>query len=222
MSNKNEVKYMIHAHPKRGWYVYKYLIPQMLEQGIRRNEIIVQMDDLDLGNLEAFITSLEELPAEGTTWHLQDDVLLSTRFASATKELSKEPIVTCGFCGRYDENPQSGFVEPEKAWYSFQCIMIPNEVAHRFLKWFNLTGAHEHEEWFQAGKYDDSYFHEFLIKKKMPARNLSPNIVEHIDYLLGGSIANKKRKGALTSLYWIEHDVTDKLKDRLLFEERSS
>ena len=53
----------------------------------------------------------------------------------------------------------------------------------------------------------------------MFARNLSPNIVEHIDYLLGGSIANKKRKGALTSLYWIERELTDKLKDRLIFEE---
>ena len=39
------MNYMIHAAPPRMWYVEEFLIPALLAQGIRREEILVALDD---------------------------------------------------------------------------------------------------------------------------------------------------------------------------------
>jgi len=39
------MKYMIHACPERIWYVNNYLVPELLNQGITTQDIIVWNDD---------------------------------------------------------------------------------------------------------------------------------------------------------------------------------
>ena len=43
------MKYMIHLTPKREWYVNEYLIPSMIKQGIKREDIIKWNDDKGYG-----------------------------------------------------------------------------------------------------------------------------------------------------------------------------
>ena len=88
-------KYLIHTMPKRMWYVCGYLIPSMVSQGIDRDDIKIFNDVHHLGCLHACMRVFSELPDEGQTWHLQDDVIISKDFKQVT-ETSFETIA-CGF-----------------------------------------------------------------------------------------------------------------------------
>ena len=72
------MRILIHAVPQRMWYVQNFMISQLREQGYEGEDIFV--DDRKLGNLEACLQSFEQLPDEGGTWHLQDDLLLAKDF----------------------------------------------------------------------------------------------------------------------------------------------
>lgn len=48
---------LIHACLKRNWYVYEHLIPSLLAQGIKEDEIHVWMDIGGEGNLMSCIHS---------------------------------------------------------------------------------------------------------------------------------------------------------------------
>ncbi len=202
-------KYMIHACQKRYWYVTDFLIPEMLRQGIKLSQITVALDIQGKGNLKMFIESLKSLPEEGTTWHLQDDVVISKAFKDVTSSNMQQDII-CGFCSQYD-NLKEQTVEPKDAWYSFQCIKIPNRTAHDFVSWMKEVGKEKHKDWYKANKYDDSFFHEYLIEKRIKAFNYSPNLVENIDYLLGGSVINDNRGFVMKSQHWNEHEQVDKV-----------
>ena len=72
------MKILIHAVPQRLWYVQNFMLPQLRQQGYEEAQIF--LDDRKLGNLEACLQSFEQLPDEGGTWHLQDDLLLAKDF----------------------------------------------------------------------------------------------------------------------------------------------
>ena len=48
---------MIHTCNKREWYVYDFLIPSLIKQGISKDEIKVWHDYKRIGNLQSFIES---------------------------------------------------------------------------------------------------------------------------------------------------------------------
>lgn len=83
------MKYMIHACPKRMWYVSDYLIPSMLAQGIDKGNIIVWNDIDGVGNLASCLASFASCQEEGETWHLQDDVVICHDFAERTASAPK-------------------------------------------------------------------------------------------------------------------------------------
>ena len=73
------MKVLIHACPKRMWYVEGFLLPELKRQGA--DEVEVWNDTEGKGNLRA---CMEAFAARGTgdegTWHIQDDVLLCRDF----------------------------------------------------------------------------------------------------------------------------------------------
>ena len=92
------MRYMIHACPARMWYVKDFLIPSMMSQGIRGDDITVWNDSGGKGNLASCLESFASLKdTPGGTWHLQDDVMICRDFAARTKELAGSSII-CGFC----------------------------------------------------------------------------------------------------------------------------
>lgn len=208
-------KYLIHAIPQRLWYVNEYMIPAMTEQGIDRNDIQILCDTNKRGCLEMFMLSCKMLPDKGNTWHLQDDILISSRFKEET-EKPRNGIV-CGFCSCYDHQNKPGEGNYKNKWFSFPCIRIPNKLAHGCANWFyNVVVPSQNEEWqrmIKCKKYDDSFFWIYIKRfhKTVKVTKLDPNIAEHVDYLIGGMVANYGRAENPISRYWYEPELTDKL-----------
>lgn len=210
--------YLIHACLDRMWYVQKYLIPSMKAQGIKESDIIVYTDTERLGNLKACMESLMLIVPNDNSgiWHLQDDVVISKYFKERTEQY--DDGLVCGFCSKYSlENPV-GVVTGKDMWYSFPCIRIPNVLVKSFVSWFYQKAVNTpgYENWIKANKYDDEFF-KIFIKTRYPnikIRNLSPNLVDHVDYLLGGSTI-KSRKDQVRSIYWNEDDVIKRLESDL-------
>lgn len=213
-------KYMIHVCNSREWYVNKYLIPSMLEQGIKRSDIIVYIDIAEKGNLESCMRSFaltEEFNCEGV-WHLQDDIIISSDFKKRTEELDNG--IVCGFCCDYDVNKTNcGVVNVIDMWYSFPCIRIPNKIATECATWFfnNWETNFEVKHIAKAKKNDDLLFRYFLERHYMSENVIlvNPNLVNHVDYLIGGSLINKQRDKVIKSIYWEEDDLVEKLKNAL-------
>lgn len=205
---------MIHTYPKRLWYVMDYLVISLVEQGISKEDIIIWNDVNREGNLMSCMKSFESMVEEGETWHLQDDVIISSDFAKKSQE--QPDGVVCGFCSQVCRQWSDGYQTVDKMWYSFPCIKIPNSIARECADWFftyaSKKGNFKH--WVDAKKFDDSFFREFMLQKHRGEKvfNLKPNIVNHIDYLLGGSIVNKALCCKRDSVYWTEPELIDKLK----------
>lgn len=222
--------YLIHACPDRRWYVEEFLIPSMLDQGISSSYIEVFMDSNNKGNLFACMDAFASCKGcEGATWHLQDDVIISRDFYTKTKAQRKDSIV-CGFCGvEIGPNPENyGSVRSWEMWWSFQCILIPNDIASECADWFYYDamkrGKESFDERIGKGKSDDWFFKRFIREchPYIETINLKPNIVDHVDYLLGGSIVNKARKKDHTSAYFNDRDLVEKLEDDLSRKRLSS
>jgi hypothetical protein len=184
---------IIHTCPQRLWYVNDFLIPSLLEQKI--NDIYVVNDKHRIGNLLAFIKSLEN-PIDA--YHLQDDVIICKDFAERTKKLDHG--IVCGFSSNFFEPKQyiEGKTTAVHMGFSFPCIRIPAEVAEHFYKWFyDERTSKLYRDMIQTGKMDDLLFMEFLREERPeePINNLNPSLVDHIDFLLGGSLVNKGREG---------------------------
>ena len=212
-------RYMIHTIPEREWYVHGFLIPCMTAQGIARSRIKVWSDKDRLGNLMACMTGFQwcgEREKPGFTWHLQDDVVPRHNMALWTEQMySRENIVMlrviCGFCSdhTYEEDTSRyvGWVDWEKMWWSFQCIGMDDLLAGECAQWFLDHGPFG-VGWLDAnvreGKGDDSIFRRFLeeLYPDMQVVNLRPNLVQHVDDLLGGSVINKDREFPIRAAYW--------------------
>lgn len=219
--------YMIHCCNNRMWYVKEYLLPSMLKQGIDPNHIFIYRDKNKLGNLRAWVDSCNRLVEKSHSltidgvWHLQDDVVISKNFKKQT-ELYDNGIV-CGFTCCYDKEPQPGYFRlfQHEMWYSFPCIRIPTNILEAFTHWANLNlwQSKHFKGAVRLNKYDDLIFREWLYEN-FPMENefnLAPNIVNHVDKWLGGSVCNAQRDAEqdTTSAFWDEEDVMQELKKSL-------
>ena len=213
-------KYLIHTYPKRLWYVEQYLIPSMLEQGIAKDDITVYNDEKGEGNLRACMNAFESCPddLEGT-WHLQDDVIICRDFKKRT-EMYDNGLV-CGFSSKMydgDEKGKRGAVPRVRMWFSFPCIRIPNKWARQCGEWVKkyIIGNMVYERYWKKGANDDWAFRQYLkeFQRDCVALNIMPNLVDHVDYLLGGG-SGGQRKEPVRSQYWEDDDLVKALEKKL-------
>lgn len=217
------MKIMIHAVPKRMWYVEGFLIPSLAAQGAAPEEITVWLDDKGHGCLRSCMESFASLSGEGGTWHLQDDVLVARDFVERCNSMDEG--VVYGFCHAqwYDDPEISGRVYMPDAWHSFQCVRIPDGFARGCAQWV-ASGEWKTESLdpdlpglLEANVGADSVFREFLQCRHgaETVTNARPNLVEHIDRLLGGSIANQWRGYWARSSAWDDEDLVEELRRQL-------
>lgn len=211
-------KYMIHTMPKRLWYVEQYLIPSMIAQGINEDDIKVWNDSKGEGNLKACMNAFLSLPndAEGT-WHLQDDIIISHNFKATTEAVDFG--IVCGFKSKYDKTNEYGAVPFICSWFSFLCIRIPNQLARQCAIWVarDMIGNPVYKEYWEKSVNDDWMFRQFIntCHKDMLAINLRPNIVDHIDYLIGGTVTSNAGITKIRSEYWEDEYLVKELEKRL-------
>lgn len=211
------MKYLIHTIPKRLWYVEKYLIPSMVNQGINKSDIYIYNDEYKYGNLFAFLDSLEyiknNLSEEIGLWHLQDDVIISKDFKRKTENLITTSVIN-GFVNKWYANVEKdGFVKPIDYWYSFPCIYIPNKYVKEFLEWIDKVKFNSpYRKRYLKNRYDDWFFYKFMKEKHSEDSmlNLKPNLVDHIDYLLGGTTGTRKNV-PVRAEYFKDLDLVKKL-----------
>lgn len=213
-------KYMIHMCPQREWYVNDFLIPSLLEQGIKSSDIVTYNDTEQRGNLESCMRAFlkcGDYDDEGV-WHLQDDVCICSDFKERTERYDEG--IVCGYCFNDDDRKRFiGRVKPNKMWFSFPCIRIPTKIAVECGKWF-YQSAINHPDFrmvVRAKKYDDSVFEVFLLRQCNDIRvlNLAPNLVEHIDYMLGGSTVTNSRTEKALAVYFEDKKVVEDLQKRI-------
>ena len=204
-------KYLIHAYPKRMWYVEQYLIPSMLKQGIVENDIRVYNDINGEGNLVSCLKSFLSCEGEGGTWHLQDDVCICHDFKERTEQY--DDGIVCGFCSdMYDDTNNIGKVHRDKSWFSFPCIRIPNEYARQSAEWVNryIIGNPAYRLYWQNGVNDDWAFRTWLKEKHRDEE--VTNLVDHIDWLIGGGSGKKRRDKICRAKYFDDVDLVEELK----------
>lgn len=216
--------YMIHSCTERMWYVVHFLLPSMSKQGIHHDNIIVWEDKSHVGNLESFICSAEWVaetqPVQGGIWHLQDDVIISSDFKKKTE--NHDHGIVCGFCndefdGLNVEN--HGNVPFVSSWFSFQCIRIPNKYLIGFADWYRGTVVpnHSFRRLRQNGKNDDSMFRMYMFTHYpyVQCVNLETNLVNHIDYMIGGSMVTPQRDIPRMAYRWAEPELLDDIARKL-------
>ena len=221
----NAQKYMIHVCNDREWYVKDFLLPSLLEQGIEEDNIIVWHDYDCIGNLASWVASCkwiaENLEPYNSTWHLQDDVVISSNFRDIAEK--KYNGFANAFCNNQFDGERTNYIGEVSCsgmWFSFQCILIPNRLMDGFVKWMESGEAKEQfPDYVNSGKCDDSLFREYVTRKmpNLTAINIFPCIVDHIDYLMGGTVINKQRKGKRPA-YWRSEDLNKavaELKEKL-------
>ena len=217
-------KYIIHACLDRMWYIDDYLIPSMIDQGIDPSDIKVGCDTKRVGNLQSCMDIFSHITQIGGTWHMQDDVIICRDFKKRTEEISMEHShdVVCGFVIEKDGNSKHvGYVKPQEMWWSFPCIWIPNNLARECVHWFYDVARYKsiYSWMIPTKKYDDYFFKEFMIVNYPDYKvlNLKPNLVDHIDYLLGGTVINKERKNKNVRAVWFEDlDLVENLEKKLV------
>lgn len=219
---------MIHTCESRFWYIKDFLLPSMLKQGIQADNILVYRDKNRIGNLRAWVDSCNRLAVKSRyakieqVWHLQDDVVISKDFKKITEELADNDIV-CGFTCGYETQPEVGKfkIAEHKMWYSFPCINIATYLTTEFANWANcnLWQSQHFKEAVKRGNCDDLIFREWLYDNypNLDEINLNPNIINHIDSWLGGSICNQQRdpEKDTTALFWEDKGELAELKSML-------
>ena len=206
---------MVHACPKRMWYVEGFLVPELERQGA--DEIEIFNDTEGLGNLRACMKAFASCAGDGGTWHIQDDVLLCRDFVERCRE--HDDGVVYGFCNEaFTDDPlQTGRVSVEDAWHSFQCIRIPDAYARECAAWLDGPGKTSglYPIWIKSGKMDDDVFRTFLIDQhgRETVENLKPNLVEHVDWIVGGSVLHPWRGYIARAYWWDDEDLVKELKE---------
>jgi hypothetical protein len=74
-----------------------------------------------------------------------------------------------------------------------------------------------YQEAVTSNKMDDTLFHDFVTNNRTGdmVLNLKPNIVDHVDYLIGGSVINQSRGKAARSDLWEDLGEVEDLKAKL-------
>lgn len=208
------MKVMIHAVPKRLWYVDRFLVPSLIAQGISP---VIYCDHAGRGNLGACLDSFRTMRGEGT-WHIQDDVIISRRFAEQAK--ANDTGVCNGFCRTaWEDDPNtSGEVYAPDLWHSFQCVRIPDDMARDFVKWVETA---QHDSWteilMKQNRGDDYIFRDYFltVHGRETVRNIAPNMVDHVDYLLGGSAVHGAHDLYRRSDLWEENGLVEELEKKI-------
>ena len=208
---------MIHTYPKRLWYVEEYLIPSLLAQGIDKAAVNVYNDSFGDGNLLACMKAFASVPEDDKgTWHLQDDVIICKDFKKRTEEY--DDGLVCGFSSlKYDGDIKEniGQVSRKQMWFSFPCIRIPNKMARECSEWVTkyIIGNPVYFDYWKNGVNDDWAFKSYLQEFHPDCRaiNLSSNLVDHIDYLIGGGSGAKQRERPVRSQYWQDDYLVEEL-----------
>lgn len=212
---------MIHACPAREWYVNEYMIPSLVAQGIDKDQIIVWVDRDGAGNLASCIDSFFVAAQNGRdTWHLQDDVIISETFVKRARAAPDGLI--CGFCvAEYENgNDTQGQTIARYMWQSsFPCIRVPDKLAGKFVDWYidEAQSRDDLKPYIETGKKDDFLFYVFMLEKNFayPVTNMVPHLVDHVDWLIGGSTINKTRDFIARAAHWQEHNLIEELKIKL-------
>ena len=215
------MKIMIHACPARMWYVDGFLVPDLMEQGIK--DITIWNDTEKRGNLAACMAAFASCSGDGGTWHLQDDALICSDFAERI-QAEEGNLIVCGFVSdQYGpDKTLTGCVYMADMWNSFLCLYIPDRIARECAEWYH-TGAWKGDAnpdlWtlYELGCGDDTFFREFMQihHGTEKAVNLAPNLVEHIDWIIGGSAVSKYRDFIATSAYFPDRDRVKRLEQRI-------
>ena len=102
---------------------------------------------------------------------------------------------------------------------SFPCIKIPDDLAGEFADWIasEALGRKDLYKYTKDNKKDDTLFYIFMRVKhpKMKVTNLVPHLVDHIDYLIGGSVINQWREYPARSCHWDDENLIEELKKKL-------
>lgn len=209
------MKILIHACPQRMWYVENHLVPALRAQGAENIEI--WNDAEGKGNLRACMESFAARSGSGGTWHIQDDVLPARDFVKRCRE--NDEGVVYGFCNeRFHDDPgQAGRVSVEDAWHSFQCVRIPDEYARGCAEWLHTKGKENeyYSLWVASGRMDDNVFTAYMISEhgREMITNLKPNIVEHVDWIIGGSTLTPWREFLPRAYFWDDEELVQELKE---------
>lgn len=198
-----------------------YLIPSMLKQGISADDISIYNDDKHEGNLRACMHAFGSVSNDaGGTWHLQDDVLICHDFKERTEAMDEGLV--CGFSSsQYDGNieERKGEVPREHMWFSFPCIRIPNQMARECSEWVLkfIIGNPVYKRFWESGVNDDWAFKQYLKTFHADCRaiNAVPCLVDHVDYLIGGSSGERKRKRPVRAQYWDDDYLVEELSHAL-------
>lgn len=227
------MKYMIHTYPKRAWYVNKYLVPSMLKQGINEKDIYIFNDYASRGNLQAFLDSLDwiyyNLDDEKGVWHIQDDVIISKDFKEQSESINPNLVHNTFVSELYNSSKLklTGKQPMKNHWLSFQCIYIPNKYIGHFLDWMEDINQKKlitpDKLKYDKNKNDDYFFYKFLRRKYANdyCVNMKPNLVDHIDYLIGNSIIYGHRNAPFRSYYFEDLDLVKKLERSIKNDELS-
>lgn len=204
------VKYIIHTCNQRRWYVDRCLVPSLLAQGISIDNIVISQDTKEIGCLQSYMNCFSKLTDKCGCWHIQDDIIISPKFAHETTLLQGQypDEIMCGICTRYDKYLEAGVVPLNQMWYSFPCIYIPNKYAVECAKWFDKVKKehrrHLIDSYIESKKCEDEIFKLFLKENysNISVVNIKPNLVNHIDYLIGGSVVNERKEPIVLAKYW--------------------
>jgi hypothetical protein len=212
------IKVLIHACNQRLWYVHKYLVPSLKAQGI--DDVQIFLDKDHLGCVFACMKCFSELTGDGHTWHLQDDVVIAENFKELAESYEWFNGIVCGIRTRYDEGRPDGdgtpMVDKGAMWSSFPCIRIPDTLAKSCA--FSFEHSSYYDKWRKTNRGDDMIFRKFLRRSvpDAPYINAIPNLVDHIDYLLGWSTSEVKAKRKLPSrALHFDPSVAEKLSAKL-------
>lgn len=221
-------RYLIHTSPSRLWYVTDYLIPSMVEQGIEPDHIQIWNDANGSGCLKSTMASFASVEKNGSgIWHLQDDVVICKDFHDLTEQYDYGLV--CGYCYNTKEevrNKATGLRPIKQIWFSFPCIRIPNGLARDVGEWFYKVVLPEELflDLVVTKKHDDTLFVKYLETYRADefVYNLSPTLVAHVDYLIGGSLVNPKRDlENQANLYFKNDAVIEELASKLAKDERA-
>lgn len=211
------MKIMVHATLERMWYVEGFLVPELRRQGAEN--VRVWYDTQRRGNLGACCESFAACEGEGDTWHLQDDVLPAADFVRLCRGAEAVPGVVCGFVNE-NSGPDANLTGAQRGadlWYSFPCIRIPDTRARAFAAWILAggDGGDEAKRWIREKRGDDWFFRRYMemYHADEAVYHCKPCLVEHVDFLLGGSLCSLWRGYWARAAYWDDEERVEYLKE---------
>ncbi len=143
-------------------------------------------------------------------------MLLCRDFVERCRE-HDEGVVYGFCCEQFTDDPaQVGRVPVKDAWHSFQCVRIPDAWARECAAWLEGPGRTSgmYPIWIKSGKMDDDVFRTFLTDQhgSETVENLRPNLVEHVDWIVGGSVLSPWRGYLARAHFWDDEELVRELK----------